>query len=401
MIVPLHDLPRVLRAVRLLGARGRRLQQVLTVLAVHTAVRKRDVAKKAPPQRRARDDEAVDRKYGIRRMDSLPEKDFRKMFRVSKARFDFLLDLVTPHIMRDELKGANSCAQPIKPKTRLAATLRWLAGGSYHDICELYSVSRSSFYGQNGIIWPTIRALDEELDLSYPINDAEKLEEISALFERDSRGLLKGCVGAVDGLLIRTRCPYKREHRYGKLFRNRKSAFGIIALGIADPNGKFLSFCADWSGSTHDATAWATSDLKSWMDEGRLCKDVSRCLLHYFPQPCHVLTSLRLPSSPSSRSTFLLETRPFLSATNSWVLGAGVDASTASERRRTRSTFTCLRHACTSSALSACSCGGGGFFGDVSNSTTLGGPLSPACAQSCTTSASTTWSKRPGTTTET
>lgn len=280
--MPSHDVPRVLRAARLLGERGRQLQQVLTVLAVCNAARKRDGAKRVSPQRRARDAEAVDRKYGVRRMDRLSERDFRKMFRVSKTRFDFLLDLITPHIVRNEVKGANSSAQPIKPKTRLAATLRWLAGGSYHDICELYSVSRASFYGKDGIIWPTIRALDQELKLSFPINDAAKLEEISEVFERDSRGLLKGCVGAVDGLLIRTRCPYKREHPRGKLFRNRKSAFGIIALGIADPNGKFLSFCADWSGSTHDATAWATSDLKAWIDEKRLEKDVSQMPSFFF-----------------------------------------------------------------------------------------------------------------------
>jgi hypothetical protein len=59
--------------------------------------------------------------------------------------------------------------------TRLAVTLRWLAGGSYIDLCFAWGVSVASFYGENGVLWPTIEALDDHLKLGFPLKDEYSL----------------------------------------------------------------------------------------------------------------------------------------------------------------------------------------------------------------------------------
>jgi hypothetical protein len=56
----------------------------------------------------------------------------------NRGTFDELLELEAPLILhRDAQKAVNSSGTPIHPKTRLAVTLRWLAGGSYVDLCFL------------------------------------------------------------------------------------------------------------------------------------------------------------------------------------------------------------------------------------------------------------------------
>jgi hypothetical protein len=51
----------------------------------------------------------------------------------------------------------------IMPEIRLAITLRWLAGGSYLDICFAFGISRGTFYKDNGVLWGTIGAIDDFL----------------------------------------------------------------------------------------------------------------------------------------------------------------------------------------------------------------------------------------------
>ena len=46
--------------------------------------------------------------------------------------------------------------------------------------------------------------------------------------------------------------------------------YGILALGIADTRAKFISFCAGWTGSTHDSMAWSSSQLYEKLDAGLL-----------------------------------------------------------------------------------------------------------------------------------
>lgn len=81
---------------------------------------------------------------------------------------------------------------------------------------------------------------------------------------------MSGCVGAIDGLLIRTRAPFPSEHSNPSAFKNRKCCHGLLALAIADVRGKFLMFNVNNSGSTHDSIAWMTSALQDRIAKGHL-----------------------------------------------------------------------------------------------------------------------------------
>ncbi len=106
-------------------------------------------------------------------------------------------------------KAINSSGAVVPLKTRLAVTLRWLAGGSYLDLCFAWGLGVLTFYGSDhGFLWQTLQALDEIFQMGFPLHDEKKLEELSLGFSNHSGGILDGCVFALDGFGVSTRAPY-------------------------------------------------------------------------------------------------------------------------------------------------------------------------------------------------
>jgi hypothetical protein len=92
-----------------------------------------------------------ERGWALRQMDELPDELFRRMFRLDRATFDAHVILLKDHMRpRNEQKAINSSGSAISFKTRLAVSLRWLAGGSYLDICFAFAISYTSFYEKDG-----------------------------------------------------------------------------------------------------------------------------------------------------------------------------------------------------------------------------------------------------------
>ncbi len=91
-------------------------------------------------------------------------------------------------------KAVNSSGQGVALKTRLAESLRWLAGGSYLDLCFAQGLGLSTFYDtDNGILWRTLQATDVVLPMGFPINGERKLEELSQGFSHHSAGICASC----------------------------------------------------------------------------------------------------------------------------------------------------------------------------------------------------------------
>ena len=197
----------------------------------------------------------------------LSNKEFSRLFRIDRETFSELLLKITPFLpITNEQKAINSSGSMITNEMKLGMTLRWLSGGSYLDICCEYGVSPKTFYSKKGILWPTLDALDKALQLSFPIDDDEELARLSKEFKDMSFGHFEFCVGAIDGLVLRTRAPFLKEVRYPTSYRNRKGCFGVLCLAVADLRGKFLSFSCNHSGSTHDSLAYSTSYLYQMID---------------------------------------------------------------------------------------------------------------------------------------
>lgn len=120
------------------------------------------------------------RGYAIEEMINLKENHpqlFERMFRLDCASFDELVEILDPVLKKNEDFAIRSSGSPIRTETRLAVTLRWLSGGSYIDICFAWGISKSSFYSDHGVLWPTISALDQVLKLGVPLENTEALEE--------------------------------------------------------------------------------------------------------------------------------------------------------------------------------------------------------------------------------
>ena len=167
------------------------------------------------------------------------------------------------------VKASNSSGSPFSSKTRLAVTLRWLAGASHIDLCFAWGIGIGTFYNKDrGPIWPTIEAIDLAFDIGLPLHDTSRLDELAKGFYDHSGGILDGCVIAVDGLAVRTRQPYDHEVHWKKDYRFRKGGFAIIVIAGCDVDCRFIVASCKHSGSTNDIIAWQQMDLYEAVEFG-------------------------------------------------------------------------------------------------------------------------------------
>ena len=204
-----------------------------------------------------------DRSYALKEMDSLTDSQFTTMFRLNRQTFYWLLFKIKPLLTAKGSLYNNTyhSEHVVDVKTKLAVTLRWLAGGSYLDICFAFGLSNGSFFRNGGVLWGTMAAIDRVLDISFPLDDIKKLNEISNGFSKCCADRLKGCVMAIDGWVCRTRCPSVNESINQTSFRNRKGFFGLVCMAGCDSECRFLLFSAQCHGATNDSLAWQLSEI--------------------------------------------------------------------------------------------------------------------------------------------
>jgi len=130
---------------------------------------------------------------------SLNDREFRRRFRVNKELFEMVLQRIERDLRKDEAQAKRSSGSPITPAWRLAITLRMLAGG---DACACADMAKISDKTVWSIVAETVPVMNrhfpfEDIDLK----DAEKLKALEEKFARRSNYVMRGCVGAVDGMV--------------------------------------------------------------------------------------------------------------------------------------------------------------------------------------------------------
>ena len=126
-----------------------------------------------------------DRRGAFRNISMIPDYLFRRIFRLDKETFAAVLLLIYPSLAKDIEKATlNGSGGEISPEVMLLATLRFLAGGMKWDICLSLDISFGSFWGERGVIWPTLYALDdlEEFEIGIPLNDKQEMKKIAEEF---------------------------------------------------------------------------------------------------------------------------------------------------------------------------------------------------------------------------
>jgi hypothetical protein len=217
------------------------------------------------------------RAEALAEIDGLSDSDFKKIFRVDRETFREIEEKIKPKIETSATAAMhnvkNNMGEPISVKTRLLCTLRYLAGGMFWDICLALKVGFGSFFGENGVLWPTMYAIDESYEIGLPLNDPAALERQASEFAALSKGAEShwgGCLMAIDGWVCETRKPSTKEVRDVMAYRNRKGLWGIVVLAGCDARTKFCMWSCQSTGSTNDISAWKYSTMKQLMDQRRV-----------------------------------------------------------------------------------------------------------------------------------
>ena len=149
----------------------------------------------------------------------LSDRTFKRKYRVSKRTFSEILEKIKPSIEgrpRDH-RCFNGSAGKVDTDIKLACALRQLSGGSYFDVHSECGVSISTYYKA---VWEVFEAIGDAYDISFPLprpSDSQgektaKVQELGRLargFQRKStNGVIGGCVGAIDGLLVKISKPH-------------------------------------------------------------------------------------------------------------------------------------------------------------------------------------------------
>ena len=75
------------------------------------------------------------RAFALNAMDTMPDSEFKIMFRMDRTSFNILQHRLEDHIgeptVEEVRQSMRSSGSPISTKSKLAVTIRWLAGGSY------------------------------------------------------------------------------------------------------------------------------------------------------------------------------------------------------------------------------------------------------------------------------
>ncbi len=47
------------------------------------------------------------------------------------------------------------------------------------DLCFAWGVAHSTFFSERGVLWPVIEAINDAFALGFPVNDLDRLAELS------------------------------------------------------------------------------------------------------------------------------------------------------------------------------------------------------------------------------
>jgi hypothetical protein len=122
-----------------------------------------------------------------------------------------LAKLLEPNLSQDSSKSLNSCSQPeICHHHILGLTIRWLSGGSYHNIQDAGNFSSSSFFC---LLRKGLYAILDCVHLAITLPKTEEdLVHVAEGFKcKLTEGVMARCVGALDDRLLLIRTPSREE----------------------------------------------------------------------------------------------------------------------------------------------------------------------------------------------
>lgn len=195
------------------------------------------------------------------------EKQFDVKYRMSYESFMHLTKLLEPRLAQSNRKSFNSCGQAaICPHHILGLTIRWLSGGSYHDIRDTGNFSAPTFFRllKKGL-YAVLNC--KELEFQLPTTK-EELDELAEGFKcKSTEGIMAGCIGALDGLLLLIRTPTRNEaSNVRQFFSGHYQRMGLNVQGLVDCHLRFIYAGILTGGRSSDYKAYQKSKLRDWIE---------------------------------------------------------------------------------------------------------------------------------------
>lgn len=187
----------------------------------------------------------------------LDENDFLSRFRLSKASFLVLLEMI-----RTKISPISKRSHAISAESKLFAALRFYATGSFlmtvGDTVGLSSQSMSKVIKE---VSEAIVSLKNEF-IFMPRNRDEILNAHRKFYETAS---FPTVVGAIDTMHVKIKGQRGND---GEVFRNRKKFISINVQSVAGADLKFQDIVAQWPGSTEDSYIFNQSHVKKRFEDG-------------------------------------------------------------------------------------------------------------------------------------
>jgi hypothetical protein len=210
-----------------------------------------------------------DRECALEYIRSWDDDMFQRQFRLERADFYPLLQLISPLIEVNEKMAARSSGSSVNPELRLAMTMRMLAGAQYLDLIW-YRVNINHVWHYIDPVLAAIHRMVDNVKLPYTVEALDELTaEWSSISQRrfDGMDLMPDQCGATDGLVVEVtkRTEEDLQGLDSAVYCNRKGFFGMVAQAICGAYCQFLMFAIDWPGATNDCTAFQQCEGMRWL----------------------------------------------------------------------------------------------------------------------------------------
>ncbi|KAG8690006.1 hypothetical protein FRC09_012173 [Ceratobasidium sp. 395] len=176
------------------------------------------------------------------------EKTFKLWFRVNRASFRHILNL----IKEDTVFRSKGKKPQLPAKYQLAAFLARFGAEVPGRVGTTLGISQGSIYHAGARVARALRRIRHN-HLAWPSPDARRDSKL------DMQALgFPGTIGAVDGSLIRLQDrPRKNPWSYW----SRKKSYALAMQAVVDFKRRFIAFDLGWPGCTNDTTMWKMSDV--------------------------------------------------------------------------------------------------------------------------------------------
>jgi hypothetical protein len=209
-----------------------------------------------------------------KQMAFLTSREFTRFYKLDKRNFPNVLKRLVGHMEKARPRGEH--VNGVRYELELACTLRWLAGGNYMDIHHMHGISEAAFWcGLHATIYALLAEYGASELGDSKFKDPDKLSEMEKTFRQHNEGLLKGCVGAIDGMAVKICRPTDSECANPMSYYSRKGFFAVVLQAICDGNCRFTWGSIKCAGSTHDSTCWCITELFRFALCAMLCVVVS------------------------------------------------------------------------------------------------------------------------------